>query len=331
MFVKKYEEKYMSYSEYTLHKYLLFYVPPVLLVLGTLGNVLSFFILMKIDRKSSTYSFLRALAIMDLLVLYIGLLRLWIAEFSVDIQTESDWLCKTTVFLGYVCSDTSVWIIIAVTVERFFVVYFPLPGRRYCIVRNARIVIVCLLLLFSTINAHFMWSVELGNIQLNDTIVRTCNAAVNYEYVVTVVWPWIDAAIYSFVPFVLISIFNILIIRKMFATRRTRARRLSACWHQTVKSTHSRFQCDSSRILTCTLLLISFTFLVTTLPVNIKIIVFAINRDQNKDATFVKMQLAKTITELLMYTNHCLNFFLYCATGKNFREKLLVCYSPTSS
>ncbi|RUS72857.1 hypothetical protein EGW08_019380 [Elysia chlorotica] len=33
--------------------------------------------------------------------------------------------------------------------------------------------------------------------------------------------------------------------------------------------------------------------------------------------------LARTVTELLMYANHSINFFLYCATGQKFRQQVL--------
>jgi hypothetical protein len=42
-----------------------------------------------------------------------------------------------------------------------------------------------------------------------------------------------------------------------------------------------------------------------------------------------KFSLARTITELLMYVNHSMNFFLYCATGQKFRHQLvwMICYA----
>ena len=320
----------MTYPEYSLHKYLLFYVPPVLLILGTFGNVFSFFILMKNVKKASTYSYLSALAIMDLLVLYIGLLRLWIGQFTIDFRTQADWVCKIIVFLGYVCSDTSVWLIIAVTAERFCVVYFPLHAPRLCNVKNARIVIFAIVLLFSSINGHFLWSVELEINHFNETVLKTCHSRKNYQFLVEIVWPWIDAVIYSFVPFVLILVFNILIIRQVFMAKKTRSKmlQLSACQRHLVKPTRYKTQCETSRKITCMLLVISFTFLLTTLPVNITLIVSTVTSHSDSVDSFAKMQLANTLTVLLMYTNHCINFFLYCATGRKFREQFrtLACY-----
>lgn len=35
-----------------------------------------------------------------------------------------------------------------------------------------------------------------------------------------------------------------------------------------------------------------------------------------------RLILARTVSELLMYTNHSINFFLYCAAGEKFRREL---------
>ncbi|GFO03757.1 FMRFamide receptor-like [Plakobranchus ocellatus] len=70
---------------------------------------------------NSILSFFSAsLAVIDTLVLYVGLLRIWLAELTgFDYQHSGDWICKLSVVLGYVASDLSVWLIIAVTVERY--------------------------------------------------------------------------------------------------------------------------------------------------------------------------------------------------------------------
>jgi len=38
--------------------------------------------------------------------------------------------------------------------------------------------------------------------------------------------------------------------------------------------------------------------------------------------TASRFELARTIAELLMYANHAINFYLYCATGQKFRRRL---------
>lgn len=81
------------------------------------------------------------------------------------------------------------------------------------------------------------------------------------------------------------------------------------------------------------LLTISFTFLVTTLPLTVVSIAAAfVGRTGGAAADAVtesRFELARTIAELLMYANHAINFYLYCATGQKFRHQLIwmVCYS----
>jgi len=78
------------------------------------------------------------------------------------------------------------------------------------------------------------------------------------------------------------------------------------------------------------LLTISFAFLLTTLPMNVANIAATFcNVFKNDLQRVAKFRLARTITELLMYVNHSMNFFLYCATGQKFRHQLvwMVCYA----
>ena len=79
------------------------------------------------------------------------------------------------------------------------------------------------------------------------------------------------------------------------------------------------------------LLTISFTFLITTLPLTLVSIAAAfVSGTAGPDAlTASRFELARTIAELLMYANHAINFYLYCATGQKFRHQLIwtVCYS----
>ncbi|ELU02434.1 hypothetical protein CAPTEDRAFT_111639, partial [Capitella teleta] len=119
-------------------------MPPILLILGTFGNIFSFIILKrKAMLKFSTYFYLMVLAIADTLVLHIGLLRLWIGELTgYDLKDQADWICKLTNVVGYTVSDFSVWLIIAVTIERYIVVCHPLKANSMCNTPRARKVIL---------------------------------------------------------------------------------------------------------------------------------------------------------------------------------------------
>lgn len=326
------EDLWNDYPEYMKPNTVLrIYVPPVLLVLGTVGNLLSFVIMAKNMLKISTYSYLAVLAIMDLLVLYIGLLRMWVGNFSMDIQQYSNFLCKSVAFLGYVSSVTSVWLIIAVTIERFIAVKFPLRAPRMCNVTRARIVIIAVVVAICCLNSHILWTVELRYKGHNETLTPECEASESHTVLVKEVWPWVDAAVYSFVPFVIITILNVLIVRQVLSARERRSKlqnmELTTNFLRS-KGSHKRPN-ESSKKLTCMLLAVSFTFLLTTLPMNMLQIVSAFFGADSESADpqayrkrYAQLTLARTVAELLMYVNHSVNFFLYCATGRKFRKQV---------
>ncbi|KAK7114891.1 hypothetical protein V1264_000872 [Littorina saxatilis] len=408
------EAERMQYPEYRAHKLLSLYVPPILLLLGTFGNVFSFLILRhKAMARQSTHHFLAALAVMDSLVLYIGLFRKWLGDLTgFDPQTQSEWLCKGIVTLGYTCSNVSVWIIVAVTVERYIVVCHPLKANRVCNVTRAKRVVVCLVALFLLVNLHFLWTSSItrqegGNGERHSP---QCSSQEGHEFLITAVWPWVDAMLYGFVPFLIILVLNIVIIVHVVRAtsgrvilqnrgfikspaRKTRTANgnhyrlvaisrstsnfsinsntvsISSSFSSNSNSTNDTIQnatsCNSlvvpgprvngmvgasQRIgrgcegwrgrskasscrrltsdtnvrLTVMLLTVSFTFLLTTLPMNISVIAAAfLNRQAGDVATMSKFQLVFTVAELLMYLNHSVHFFLYCATGHKFRSEMV--------
>ena len=341
MRVKSYETILMQFPEYRLLKSLMLYVPPIIIVLGTFGNVFSFIILRRRAMvKVSSYHYLASLAVADTLVLYIGLLRLWLGELTgSDFHDSSDWVCKLTVSFGYTASDLSVWLIIAVTVERYIVVCFPLKASSMINTSRAKKVIIFLVLVMFAINLHFLWTVEIVDRKMDSKNVSNCEAAPHHEQLVNDVWPWVDACIYSFVPFIVILVLNILIICEVVEARNHRRQMQNTPEHHYHQQTtrlrdgdhsSSRASCRRScgpgegTKLTIMLLTVSFTFLLTTLPMNVSLIVTAFwQQYQNTLRQIAQFKLAKTVAELLMYVNHSINFFLYCATGHKFRQQIV--------
>jgi len=72
-----------DFYEYRLHKFILLYLPPLFILVGVVGNVLSFMILSRPAMRSvSAYLYLAVLSVTDTLVLFVGLSRLWVAELT---------------------------------------------------------------------------------------------------------------------------------------------------------------------------------------------------------------------------------------------------------
>ena len=328
-----------DYPEFRASKLILLYVPPLVLLVGTFGNLFSFFILRQSMNKISTYFYLAILALTDILVLFIGLLRLWIGEITgFDIRDGSDVICKGVITLGYIFSDFSVWLIVAVTTERYIAVCFPLKASFMCDVKQSRITTAVLFLFTIFLNCHFLWTVEVSREPNHNSTSMTshCQATPDFRYLLDVVWPWVDAAIYSLVPSVVMTILNILIIRQVIRARHLRMTLQSGkttCTCLQTNRNRKRCKCDKSRTpnesslkLTSMLLVVSFSFILTTSPNNVGVIVKTCMIDITHQGA-AQLYLAVTVTEMLMYLNHSINFFLYCATGGRFRRsiKRIVC------
>lgn len=313
------EHEYYEYPEYRLERALMLYVPPIFLILGTVGNLLSFIILMRRSmRRYSTYLYLATLSITDTLVLYIGLLRLWVGELTgYDPEDQSDGMCKAINLVGYTISTYSVWLIVAVTVERFVAVCYPLRAPSLCNRRRACHVMLGLLVTLFCINLHFIWTAQITIEQEK----QYCDGGSNYVTLVTVVWPWVDACLYSILPSSVILILNIIIIRNVITAKKSRAEMQSAGG----RKPDPRRGHETSYKLTFMLLTISFSFLITTFPMNISLISTPFySTYSNRDPIIARFNLVRAITTLLMFINHSINFFLYCATGQKFRQQLIL-------
>ena len=226
---------------------------------------------------------------------------------------------------------------------RYIAVCHPLKASTICSRSHVIKVLPILLVVLLTLNSHFFFTVSLKMRTIADKTVYSCEAKDSFNYLVTHIWPWVDICTYSFVPFVVISILNSRIIYSVVKARRGRSRMQPGAVTSTKKpspllngasrrngtTTSSGGHHETSYRLTFMLLTISFTFLMTTLPVNI-IHIYALFINPQSLSAVARYTLIKTIAHMLMYCNHSINFFLYCATGEKFRHqlKLLFCRRP---
>ena len=121
-------------------------------------------------RRVSTYAYFTVLSVADTFVLLVGLLRIWLDQLTgSDIFDHSSWTCKFKHVIGYTASDYSVWLIIAVTVERYIAVCRPLHAPSICNRRRAFTAILLLLSFLVLLNCHFFWTTD---IEIISVVIR---------------------------------------------------------------------------------------------------------------------------------------------------------------
>ena len=127
------------------------------------------------------------------------------------------------------------------------------------------------------------------------------------------VWPIIDILAFSVIPSVLVIMSNIAIIAKV--TRAAIRRATMTQGHTPTKQVN---------FMTTTLIIISFMFVATTVPVGVLLIMANhrfVRQDKRPTEDFGN---AMRLSILWSYFNNALNFYFYLFTGQKFRNELFV-------
>lgn len=129
-----------------LVSFLSFYYVPVLIVLGSIGNVLLAlaFLTTKL-RKITSCLYITALCVSDTLVLFEAGVQ-WLSHVDINIYDEN-YFCQGLSFLSQSAHFTSIWLVVAFIVERFIALAFPLKRQSMCTAKRAWFVIIGLVTL----------------------------------------------------------------------------------------------------------------------------------------------------------------------------------------
>ena len=315
-------------EEYTgkhLAKTLWIFVAPFIFFVGVTGNVLVIAIMgRKRMRGTTTSVYLRLMAMADIGAIISGIIPEWLEASDIVIfKGIHPATCKIEKFTYYTCADTSIWILVIFTVDRFIAVCYPLKTKNICVASRAPYFAFSAFTLAVIKNFHVFWTrgavydvttvnvtsfdasgVNVTSLQ-NITEVYNCGRIhEDFEFYVR---PWIAFTLVSALPFIVIVFCNILIVRALVKVRKMRKN----------KATVSK----SDRILvqmTLMCLAACFCFLVCITPSILLSISKPYLAYQNLAYT-----IAKAVNNQLVYVNHSANFFLYCVTGKRFRQELV--------
>ena len=286
------------------------YVSPIIIIFGSIGNIISIFVFSQKDlRSKSTSVLLIALGIVDTILLNAGLLPLWISEvIDIDIITLTAVGCKLHLFFAFTPIYCSAWILVAITIERLFAVVSPIRSREIFSHRRAVYLVIIIIVCIGVLNVHFLWTHSLYD--FDGEII--CSFMDEYIVFYENVFFYLDAVIASYIPFMIMLVCNIAIISIVFKANKKRES----------MSTFSKETPGRMGQMTTILLLLNFTFLFTTSPVVIVTSFFDVLFWSGKDPDMESFYLAHNVTALLSYLNSSLNFVLYCLSGEKFRSDL---------
>ena len=208
--------------------------------------------------------------------------------------------CGFGYFLLYFGSTYSSVILVIISLEKFFALYFPLKTKTVCTVSMARRVSLVTGIIFIGFNLQFFFISK----KFGDSFGEYCYYGNVLDKYLNILFSIVIATLYSYLPFSIMAFTNLAIIYKFVTVK----------WRNRQGNTDSTSQALSKSATrgTAMLLIISFTFIILTSPILVANAVWP-----NSIPIFI----FKSFTAI-QYLNHGINGILYCIVGSRFRNEL---------
>ncbi|XP_052086533.1 thyrotropin-releasing hormone receptor-like [Mytilus californianus] len=303
------------------------YVTPVIFAVGITGNTISLLVfLTKNMRKLSASVYLAALSTADIMALIFYVLVEWIRK---GIPTgsgqvtapflESNGVCQIILFMSYSFRFLSAWLVVCFTLERYVGVCHPLKRKDVCNLRSSKRIVFFAVIVSFVIASIRPWLSEVRYVGPNN--VPSCTRRLEHTHL-SFIYDCIFGVCITFLPFLIITVLNTLIIRKLI-NRNKRHRQVKIITEESI----IRLE------FTIILITISLCFIAFNTPYAIvwfKHFLQMSSMRMEESIFVLKNQNLLIFTRTIFFMNYCINFFLYSITGAYFREELKMLFTYRS-
>lgn len=299
------------------------YFVPLWVVIGSIGNVLSFLVWVspRVRKENSSAVYLAALSLVDFFLLnFTFLIKLHILWPSITPVFNHPFICEAYSTPNVATQYMSHLLVLSFSVERWIAICFPFRQDSMCTTRRACFVVVGLAVLSLALSAihAFLFRFKNGDCT---TVKHLYDVMPYYNLAV-------ELLMAGGVP-ILTLICNIRVIIEL--RRIERRNRILSGGRSSVSTSLMDEGRSSSRTnfkaTTAMLLCVSFYLIFTALPEGIcytvQFIVGYPDEDWDGDYhPFFTLASVKGVVDQLMLSHYACNFFIYCFTGKLFRRHL---------
>ena len=212
--------------------------------------------------------------------------------------------CKLIYFIFYYGRHYSSTLLVLMSIEKCFAVYFPLKSKAVCTVRTAKWACGITGLMLLGYNSVYL-SV------MDSFFIQSSGRHICYTVHFSVILKAVDSVLYSFIPFALMFITNFAIAFK-FARAKCTQNNLTESTEQALAKSATR---GTAMVVT-----VSVTFLLLTAPTAVYNALFRVY-------SLGSLPLYVAYMNLTQYLNHSINGVLYCIVGSRFRNEMfkLIC------
>ena len=288
------------------------YILPSICITGILLNILNLVVFFKRHLPGSSFTYLSALALADMvtltLVAPIGLIRCQECQQHRD-HVKSLYEIYVYLPIGNMAACTSVWITLAFTVERYIFVRLPVVARKICSPSRARGFVggICICAVLLNLPFFFPYKVTEAN-------------AITHTYFGQskgfTVYSWIRVSLAKLVPIVILAVMNTLLVLEIWKANKRRKRMV---FQNDPDARRQRAQNKLTVMLIC----VSVMFLIAHL-------LEPFSHAQVYTSLFGECKLVtdeykifRLISNILEVSSYSLNFVVYSAFNAMFRRALL--------
>ena len=260
-------------------------------------------------RQRPTTHFMRAIAFADTLMIYGWNLDHFLRfQFGFELDRLTVTSCKVSLYLNNSLLQGAAWFRVWLCADRFFNLCRVREHRRMHRHRNALALIVTTIVGIALVNLHL--PIFTCYATANSTVV----SANSLYYSVYPMWNYVNLAIYNLLPFSIMLVFDVRIVRHLLAHKRSSTVQQSRVQHVSVS---------------VSIFLSAFLFCVMTTPATVYFAFLA-----NKVVTGPFKELTLSVLDAIQYTYHSSSFVLYYVTLVEFRtefSQLIRCRSASNT
>ncbi|CAF1606769.1 unnamed protein product, partial [Didymodactylos carnosus] len=279
----------------------------ILVIIGTIGNLLTIYILLRPSlRCNTTMRYLTAAAIADLCTLYSWNLNLFykyiINSYQNDLEDISLYTCRLISFLAFSSLQLSSWYLMLVSFDRMMNIHFLFWKKDFGKPYISTYIIIIVATIILVLNSHLLFIngfIEQNCIPNGKQTCVICYKRLTDDRYVFPKWEKVHLISYTLIPFTVMSICNLFIIRRILATNRRQSTKTS------IINKSIKFRLRKQRQSTRMLILVTFLFILLTLPAMIYHIFLRELFEKKKPLKYI----LQGILLCIQFTSHTINFF----------------------
>lgn len=180
----------------------LFYLPPVVVIAGSLANVIALCIFRKQTfRSKNITNYISCFAIANLVYLQLLPGMNWVSMVTGSglVHHISDELCRICTFLDTSIYYCRIWFAVVMVIDRYIALTNAIPGSLLrMILSSCKLTTSGVVVAIVSCSVHAMWLY---------TLTSGCFLSYGDDDVFPFLWQWISECLYSFIPLFLLAIF----------------------------------------------------------------------------------------------------------------------------